>query len=47
MGEYQSITMAAVNHQQVHYSTDSPGSKSRTAQEESSPSVPTQLPIAD
>lgn len=42
-----SIAMAAVAHQQVHYSADSPGSKRRMAQEASSPSVPTQLPVTD
>lgn len=42
-----SIAMAAVAHQQVHYNADSPGSKRRMAQEASSPSVPTQLPVTD
>lgn len=42
-----SIAMTAVAHQQVYYSADSPGSKRRMAQEASSPSVPTQLPVTD
>lgn len=42
-----SITMAEDAKQQVQYLADSSGSKSRTAQEASSPSVPTGLPVTD
>lgn len=43
-----SITMAEAANQQLQYSADSSGSKSRTtAQEASSPSVPTGLPVTD
>jgi hypothetical protein len=42
-----SIIMAEVANQQVQYTADSSGSKSRIAQEASSPSAPTRPPVAD